>query len=188
MQDITIETLEMLAARAEQDDVIERVRLMRLIAAYARIASTSNPEEFRRRATRYADESGHWDNSYPPSQEYQDHSGPRSILIAESITRDVATTGGFYHRWQRVTEIGALAVGAAGLLYRSHEEGTGAVGQYAAHPGDHEVDITITWTHVDPADADAITIDEIRSCEITLRALAFPLIAARMAAQANTQQ
>ncbi|MGN6103723.1 MAG: hypothetical protein ACTHU0_01335 [Kofleriaceae bacterium] len=175
---ITIEALESLATEFVDNEQANRGRLERLCTAYARILGAREPERFDARACRYADEAGHWDSSFPPDQEYTDHTGPRSILLADSETEDVATSGGFYYDWTRTTTRGALAVGPDGEWYRSTETGTGAVGQYAAHPGNHRVDIEIEWQEVDATD---LTTAELAAAEQELRKLAFPLVAERLA-------
>lgn len=56
-------------------------------------------------------------------------------------------------------------------IYGCDETGTGRVGQYAAHPGDCDVDCTLEWM---PRDLDDVSLAEIRLAEETLRELAFP--------------
>lgn len=179
---ITIEALELLADQAESDDAAQRAKLARLITAYARIASAAQPEAFTRRAKHVGDEAGHFDSSFPPSIVHSDRTGPLSIRVTDSETEDVATSTGFYYDWRRVTTRGALAVGPGGGLYRSDESGTGRVGQYAAHPGDCDVDVEITWSRVDVADPEEVTLAELAACEAAMRTLAFPLVAAKLAA------
>lgn len=176
--EITIESLESLATELEHAEMLQRDRLLRMCRAYVRILAIREPGAFSRRACHYGDEAGHCDNSFPPDKEYSDHSGPRSIKICERTTEDIATSGGFYHSWRRVTTYGGLAVGRAGTWYRSDEHGTGEVGQYAAHPGNHNVDVDITWEAVQPGD---LATAELVAAERTLRDLTFPLTAARAA-------
>lgn len=180
MDKITIEGLEALATALETDTETRRGRLLRLCAAYGRILAAREPERFTRRACHYGDEAGHYDVSFPPELEYSDRTGPASILIADPETEDVATSSGFYYTWRRVTRAPGLAFGRDGRWYRGTAEGTGTLGQFAAHPGDHRVDVTIEWESVA---AREIATDELAATEAALRALAFPLLASRTGAQ-----
>lgn len=78
---ITIEALEQLANSMEGDEAESRARLIRLIEAYARILAVREPKRFKKMPLEYRDEDGHWDNSFPPAQEYCNHAGPRLIAI-----------------------------------------------------------------------------------------------------------
>lgn len=173
---ITLEALERLATELETEDSAQRGRLQRLCRAYVRILAQRDPDHFERQPCHRGDEAGHYDTSYPPDQVYSDHSGPRVIQICERVTEDIATSGGYYYDWRRVTTYGGLYVGRDGTWYRSDESGTGRVGQFAAHPGDCSVDCTIEWSHT----AD-LTTAELTTAELTLRELAFPLVAERLA-------
>lgn len=168
---ITIEQVEALVAEIETEESARRTKLLRLIRGEARIAWSRAPQAFPARALRYQDEDGHWDSSYPPKQVYCDRRGPRLAKIVESEDRDIATSGGCYHTWRRVTEDPGLYVSRDGRLYGRTQEGTGAVGQYAAHPGDHQVDVDVTWNELD---ADDVPIARLEEAERVLRALAFP--------------
>lgn len=178
MTTITIETLELLATEIEADETVQRSRLARLCTAYVRILAAREPAKFTRRACHYGDEAGHFDSSFPPSKEYSERTGPRSIKLTESKTDDVATSSGFYYSWRRVTESGALAIGADGRWYRSDETGAGRVGQFAAHPGVCDVDVTIDWS---PENVEDVTTEELEIAEAKLRDMAFPLVAAKLA-------
>lgn len=168
---ITIEQVEALAMQVEQDESTERTRLLRLVAAYSRILATREPHLYQRMPLAHGDESGHWDGSFPPTQEYSDRRGPRLIEVRDHQTSDVATEGGYYHAWRRVTEDAGLYVDRAGTIYGADETGAGRVGQYAAHPGDCDVDCAIEW---EPRGLDDVTTDDLRSVEAHLRELAFP--------------
>lgn len=175
---ITVEQIEHLATELEADAEENRSRLLRLIRAETRILAAREPERFTRRACHYGDEAGHYDNSYPPKMEYSERTGPVSITLTKSVTEDVATTSGFYYEWRRVCSSGALALDMHGRFWRSDETGTGRVGQFAAHPGDCGVDVTIDWSHESDDD---VSLEELRIAEGKLRALAFPAATAKAA-------
>lgn len=170
MQHITIEQVEALATQLEADEQAEREKLDRLIKAYARILAKREPSRFQRQALEQADEDGHFDNSYPPKVEYRNFSGPRLLCVRDNETRDVATSGGFYYDWKRVTEDFGLWVSRDGTIYGCDETGTGAVGRFAAHPGDHNVQVELDWSP-----RGEVSLAELRVVEANLRALAFPL-------------
>jgi hypothetical protein len=167
---ITIEDVEALASKLENDAHAEREKLTRLIRAYARIVSVREPERFAAMPTEYADEDGHWDNSFPPRQRYRARTGPRLVQISDCTTRDVATSSGFYYDWKRVTEHPGVFVSRDGRIYGCEETGTGRVGQFAAHPGDRDVCVEIEWSP-----RSDLELSELRTAEETLRKLAFPL-------------
>lgn len=171
----TVEALEHLATELEGREQEQRQRLSRLCAAYVRIIAARAPEKFTPRATHHGDEAGHWDTSYPPKQEYSATTGPALIQVEERETEDVATEGGFYYPWRRVTTYGGLYVDMHGRWWRSDETGTGRYGQFAAHPGDCDVDCEIDWSTVD---ADDVTLAELGHAEAKLRKIAFPLATA----------
>jgi len=175
---ITLEALEALAAAAESDNAVEHARLARLCTAYGRILRARDPEKFQHKACHVGDEAGHCDSSYPPDQKYTECTGPRALRLRMRATEDIATSGGFYYSWRRVTTDGGLYLGLDGSWYRSSETGTGEVGSFAAHPGDCNVDCTIEWSTVD---VDELTLEELRAAEATLRELAFPLVAEKLA-------
>jgi len=172
-----IEELEILATELEQNAAAQRNRLLRLCRLHVRILASREPALFERRATWHGDEEGHFDSSYPPKQVYRDHTGPRTIHLAARVTEDVATSGGFYFDWRRVTSYGGLHVRGDGRFLRSVEEGTGRVGQFAAHPGDTNVSCTITWSSIPEDD---LSLDELTAAEKALRALAFPAPSGRL--------
>lgn len=67
-----------------------------------------------------------------------------------------------------------LYVDRSGRIYGANETGTGRVGQFAAYPGDCDVDCSISWA---PRDLDELSTEELSEVEQKLRALAFPLVA-----------
>lgn len=170
MNTITIESLEQLATELEADQAAQRARLDRLIRAYARILAVREPHMFARKATEHGDEAGHWDSSFPPKQEFRARTGPRLLSIEAWDTEDVATSGGFYHSWRRVTTDGGLYVSKMGELYEANETGTGQLGQFAAYHGDRNVECTIEWSRKSD-----VTLAQLTRAEEHLRALAFPL-------------
>jgi hypothetical protein len=174
---ITIEDLETLASGLEADAQAERGRLTRLIRAYARIIFQREPAAFTRRALEHSDEDGHWDNSYPPKLEYKDRRGPKTIVVVTHDYDTVATSGGFYHDWRAVTDERGLCVDRHGDFYDATHEGTGSVGQFAAHPGSCGVMVAIEWHTVD---AGEIPLDRLQLAEQKLRETAFPLVATRL--------
>ncbi len=181
MSTFTIEQLESLATQLETTEAEQRARLERLCRAYARIIRAASPDKFARRATHYGDEAGSWDSSFPPRKEYAARTGPLAIKTSDSVTEDVATEGGFYYAWRRVTVRGALAIGTDGTWYRSDETGTGNFGPFAARPGNHDVDVDIDWS-----ETDEVSTEELIAAEAKLRDLAFPLVAARRASEARS--
>jgi hypothetical protein len=172
MNTITIEDLERLASELEANETAQRERLLRLICAEARILAAREPHLFERMPTEYGDEAGHWDNSFPPKKEYRCRTGPRLLEVRDNTTDDVATSSGFYYSWKRVTTDLGLYVARDGSIYGADETGTGRLGQFAARPGDCDVECTIEWSQRDRND---LTLDELREVESHLRALAFPL-------------
>lgn len=169
---ITIEDLERLANELEANETAQRERLLRLICAEARILAAREPELFRRMPTEYADVDGHWDNSYPPKQKYKNRTGPRVIVVSEGVTDDIATSAGFYYSWKRVTTDLGLYVARDGSIYGADETGTGRLGQFAAHPGDCDVECTVGWSL---RDRNELSLGELSEVESHLRKLAFPL-------------
>lgn len=104
---ITIETLESIATEFVASAIEQRGRLVRFCVAYARMLGARQPELFKRRATAcVSGTDGH--GSYPPSEEYQDCTGPATIKLAEWDTAEVATSPGFYHTFRRTTEYRGL--------------------------------------------------------------------------------
>lgn len=167
---ITLEDVEALASALEADEATERAKLERLIRAEARIIAVREPEQFAARPMEYADEDGHWDNSYPPGQVYRAHTGPRLLAVRDCETTDVATTPGYYHEWRRVTEYPGLYVDRDGRIWGCDESGTGRVGSFAAHPGNCDVNVAVAWER-----RSDVTVEELREVERHLRQLAFPL-------------
>jgi hypothetical protein len=172
---ITLQQVEQLAAEIVAAEDQKREKLQRLIGAYARIISVREPERFRRRCTIFADEDGHWDNSYPPDQEYKVRTGPATIMIRETEHSTRATSGGFYHDTEYFTVEHGLSVDREGRWWKSTLSGTGRYGQFAAHPGACNVDCVIDH---DYADDDDVPTEVLESAEEKLREIAFPLAAA----------
>lgn len=169
MHELTLEALEALAATLDEEEAQTIEKLQRMIRAYARILWNREPQRFKRQPLRRQDEAGHWDNSFPPSIEYTDHSGPRAIRCCKPEWQEVATDSGFYHSYRVTTTEPGLSVDRFGNLLRCNIEGTGEIGQYAAHPGDKNVDCDLSYET-----ADDPTIEELRFCEAKLRGMAFP--------------
>lgn len=172
---LTIEDLEALATALEADAKSERDKLQRLVRAYARILSAREPGAFRAVALEYADEDGHWDSSYPPEQVYRDRNGPRLLEVAEHDWETVATSGGYYHQWEARPGRPGIYVARDGSLWGCEARGHGRLGQYAAHPGDCDVLITLDWSL-----RREVELEELRQAEAALRARAFPLAAAAL--------
>lgn len=170
MNTITIEALEQLATELEATEADQRAKLDRLIRSYARILAVREPHLFVAKATERGDEAGHWDSSFPPKQELRAKTGPRLLKIEGWDTEDVATSGGYYYSWRRVTTDGGVYVSKMGELYEDDETGTGKLGQFAAHPGDCDVECTIEWSRKHD-----VSLDQLRAAEEHLRKLAFPL-------------
>lgn len=169
--EISIEDIEAIVAKMEADESARRAKLTRLIAAEARILALREPARFPRRATELSDEDGHWDNSYPPKLCYKNRTGPRLLKIEDNATEDIATSSGFAHDWKRVTTRLGLWIGTRGELYGCEETGTGKFGNFAAHPGDYNVEVTLEWVILAEDD---VTTAQLESAEAQLRARAFP--------------
>jgi hypothetical protein len=172
---ITIEQLEELAAKIEQTDAEEQTRLLRLCNAMGKILARRQPDVWKGTSTSITDEAGHFDNSYPPSEERHGR-GPSVVRVRGRETEDVPTETGFYHTWRRQTTDGGCYLGRNGFWYSSDESGTGRVGQYAAHPGDRDRDITIEWERMTP------TLEDLQEAEPVLRALLAQFLSASTAA------
>lgn len=166
---ITIDQVEELATKLEADDAAQREKAARLIRAYCRILWLREPQRFQRRPTERRDEDGHWDNSYPPKQELRNFTGARLIKVRGWDYDDIATSSGFYYTWKRVTKDHGLYFDRFGRAYGADETGTGRLGQYAAHPGDCDVECEIAWSQ-----RDELETAELIAAEQALRALAFP--------------
>jgi len=174
MSVITLEQVEVLAATLEAEQAGKRERLLRLIRAEARIVAVREPEQFKARALEYGDEDGHYDNSYPPDMRYANKNGPKLIRVAQPEWDAVATEGGFYHEWKAVSSTKGLYVDTKGHLWGCTYSGTGSFGQFAAHPGNCGVALSLEW---DTLDVDDVSDADLLMCEETLRALAFPMVA-----------
>lgn len=173
---ITIEQIEALADKLQHEDGDRRAKLLRMIRAYVRILAIREPAKFTRRATIYADEDGHYDNSYPPKQEWKKRTGPKSITFRQITWETRSTTGGFYYDYDCYTTVVGLCIDKDGDWYAGTLEGTGQYGQFAAHPGECSVECTIEWDEFNPID---LTTEEISDAEQHLRVLAFPASAAK---------
>lgn len=175
--EITIEGLEAMAAQLEQDAETRAAKLRRLIRAFARIIQAREPRKFIRQPCEFGDEAGHYDNSFPPKQEHRDYTGPRLLEIYEEEIEEVRTSSGFYYDYRIVTTNAGLYVAADGSLWGADRTGTGSLGQFAAHPGDCGVEVTIDYDR-----RDDVSIEALEIAEKTLRDLAFPLVAAAQSA------
>ena len=170
---ITVESLEALATQLEETEKAKRAKLTRMIAAYCRILAVREPQTFKARATVIADKDGHWDNSYPPKIEWKEKTGPKLHEIAGGDYGTTSTSTGCYHSWDAYTETRGLYVDRSGEIWGAEFAGTGSVGEYAAYPGNHNVEIEIEWS-----ESDEVETAQLEEAEETLRALAFPLAAA----------
>lgn len=175
MIDITIERLEALIQTREENTQLRRAKLLRLISAYARIVALVQPEEFEPHATEYSDKDGHWDNSYPPTVEYKNKTGPRLIKLDGRDWEEIATSRGFYHSYKVVTTDRGVYVDRKGRLWGGDMTGTGEFGQFAAHPGQCNVQCEIEWSLLNTNELD---ISLLEVAEAKLRQLAFPLLTA----------
>lgn len=169
--ELTLEQIEGMAAQIVAEAQTQRERLCRLIRAEARIAHNRRPERFKTAPSRYQDEDGHWDNSYPPDQVYCDYTGPQSLLIYAPTTEDYATSDGFYYEYRTVTTKRGLRIAADGTVYTVDQTGTGRFGQFAAHPGECNVDVDLEYSRTS---CDNLSIAELAAIESKLRSLAFP--------------
>lgn len=181
-ESLSIAMLEALASSMEEGEQERRSKLLRLTTAYARIIAAQGAGAFKAMPLEYADEDGHYDNSYPPEQAYKDFRGPRAITIVDNETESAATEGGFYHNYRTVTVDGGLFVGRDGTLYACDESGSGHFGQFAARPGPCRVMLTIAWRRLAAID---VPTERLELAERKLRELAFPHIAAAKALLAS---
>lgn len=172
---ITLEQLEALAESIFAEEGQRRERLLRLVRAYTRILSVREPKMFKPTATVWADEDGHWDNSYPPDQKYKERTGPRVIRLRALDFDSRATSGGFYHTTKYFTTTPGIYIDASGAVWSSDIHGTGNYGQFAAHPGACDVDCEIDYCEMDDDD---IPIEVLVDAEELLRAKAFPMATA----------
>lgn len=168
---ITIEQVEALAEQVEADEQAARAKQLRLIRAYARILAVREPDEFIPRACEISDEDGHYDNSYPPKIRLKDQTGPATIMVSKYGYEEIATSGGFYYEWRATTTAPGLYIDPRGRLFGAQVAGKGRFGQFAAHPGNCDVMLTVAWSERDESD---IPTEELRGAETLLRGLAFP--------------
>lgn len=168
---MVLEELEALATIVEEEHETHRAKLLRMIRAYVRILAAREPELFKAWATVYADEDGHWDNSYPPRQEWKQKTSPASIRVRELDFDSIATSEGFYHESKYFTTVPGLYVDSFGEFISSELTGTGRFGQFAAHPGDCGVDCEIDYSEIRDED---VPTSVLTKAEERLRGLAFP--------------
>ena len=184
MQNFDITQLEAIAADMASDLASERERLFRLVRTCANIVAlqaNAKGEKFGARyATRHGDEAGHFDNSFPPAQEFSEFTGPRLVLVRDWQTEDVATSGGFYYSWDRVTTDPGAFVDQYGQFWGADETGSGRRGQFAAYPGDCDVNCQIEWEELS---ASEVSTQDLRDAFMALGALAFPLATAALEAK-----
>jgi hypothetical protein len=178
-ESITIEQLENLVSQMEADESAERDRLVRMIKACVKIMGQRASDKFRKRARKLISDSD-GDNSYPPKTIAAERSGPALYTIYESEEEHVRTTQGFYHDWRCVTVDQGLYADRQGNLYGRVEIGTGSYGQFAAHPGDCHVDIDVEFVDADLENH--FTVEQLRTALDYVKAVAFPLVAARQVA------
>lgn len=176
---LTIEEIETLSAQICEETETAKEKLARLIRAFARIVEAKEPGEFSRMPRVYADEDGHFDNSYPPDQKYKQRTGPRLLEIIDNAWTYRATSEGFYHESEYYTTDRGLFVAPDGSLLGADMHGTGSYGQFAAHPGECSVECEIDYEELG---LDEIPLDRLAKAERELRALAFPLATAHLEA------
>ena len=117
------------------------------------------------------DANGFIQNSFPPDQQYRGYTGPRLLELSHETTEEVPTSSGFYFEYRVSTTHAGLYVAPDGSLWGAERTGTGRLGQFAAHPGSCDVDVTISYDRrID------VTIEELEDAEQALRKLAFPHI------------
>jgi hypothetical protein len=177
---ITVEQLEALAASITADAEQQRERLLRIIRAYVRILAVREPDEFGRQMTVYADTDGSWDGSYPPKQRWKQPTGPAAIRVRDLDFDSRATSGGFYHSLAYFTSSPELCIDADGQWWAGELTGTGEFGQFAAYPGECNVDCEINYSEISDDD---VPTDVLIDAEEQLRGLAFPAATARQAAE-----
>jgi hypothetical protein len=175
--EITIESLEALASKLEQETATHAAKLERIIRAFARIIHAREPRKFARQPCGWGDEAGCSDNSYPPEKEYRDYTGPRLLEIIEEDTEEVPTSDGFYYSYRVTGTDPGLYIAADGSIWGAMRTGTGRFGQFAAHPGHCDVEVSIEYDQ-----RRDVSTEELETAEKHLRKLAFPLIEATQAA------
>ncbi|MBV8780181.1 MAG: hypothetical protein JO353_02180 [Phycisphaerae bacterium] len=171
---ISIEQVEALAHAINEEAASRRQKLARLISAEARILAGREPKIFAPRAIEFGDVPDS-DSSYPPDQEYRNHSGPRLIKFVDREIEHVPQSGDFYHAFKIVTTNGGLYVDMKGQFWISNMSGEGYFGQFPAYPGNRHVSATIEFDRIS---LDDIEIADLVEAEAKLRALAFPLATA----------
>jgi len=176
---LTLDQLEALADSLQLETTNRRTKLLRMIRAYCRILANREPETFADVHTEYADEDGHFDNSYPPSLRRKNFSGPSLVEIVSYSSEDISQESGFYYSYKTVSTDRGLYFDADGTPYGGEITGTGRIGQFAAHPGDCNVDCEIDW---DSHNTTSIPIARLQDAEKKLRDIAFPACAKQAAA------
>jgi hypothetical protein len=171
MSTITIADIEALATQLEADEATKRAHLLRMIAGEARIVAVREPSAYKRRACAIID-ADETSGSYPPAEEFADRTGPALVRVHGGDWSAVRTSGGYYHSWRATTSSPGLYVDRKGTIWGASYTGTGHYGQFAAHPGNHNVEIEIVW---DRLDQDDLTLAQLEAVERHMRALAFPL-------------
>lgn len=174
---MNIHELEALANEICETQQTKREHLLRMLRAYCKIINAREPGKFKRRACHFGDVAGNCDGSYPPEQAYTDRSGPLAIEIVSFSSEDVPDSGGFYYSYHTVATDMGLYLSPKGDLFGGAMTGTGSFGQFPAHPGDCDVDCSIEWSNLDPED---VPLDRLEKAEKEMRAIAFPLLAARL--------
>jgi hypothetical protein len=101
-------------------------------------------DQWKRRATTIVDDND-GNGSYPPDEQWTDHSGPILFKIEGADYSTEATAGGFYHDCRAGTGSSGLYVSRDGTLYGANFTGTCRFGQFPAHPGICDRDIAVEW-------------------------------------------
>lgn len=173
---ITLASLAAIADEIVAEESTKRNHLTTMIRHYARILAVREPHRFAAMPIEYSDEDGHWDNSYPPEQEWKDRNGPDAMTLIKGDWDQIATSSGFYYEWRAATNDYGLYVTPLGDLLGASYTGEGRFGQFAAHPGDTDVRIEVEYDRLDLAN---VTTERLVQAEADMRELAFPLIAER---------
>jgi hypothetical protein len=169
--DITIETLELLADQASQEQTGETIRLTRLIRAYARIIAFREPKRFPAKAVEYGD-IPNCDGSYAPRMEYRNFNGPKLLTIIPGSWEEIPETGDFYHDWRAVTKDRGLYVSPLGSLYGRETAGRGQFSGFPAWPGNCDVSLSFDF-----APSPELSVERLETAENYLRNVAFPMVA-----------
>jgi hypothetical protein len=165
----TTDDLRRMLDEIEASDAADRDEAATLsaeIPVLARWLSRRVPTAWRRLATEITDEPGHWDSSYPPAEHIAARTRERLLLVREARTIERPTSSGFYYSYTIRTEASGLVVTRDGRLLSRTESGSGALGQYAAHPGTDSRDIRREYR-----DLTAPTLDDLRDAAALLRAM-----------------